>query len=56
MRYIGVDLHTNQITVCYLEEEEEFETRKYQLSEIDKFISSLKETDELAVEATCNTR
>lgn len=56
MRYIGVDLHTTQITVCYLKAEDEISIRKYQLIEIDKFVSDLKETDEIAVEATCNTR
>ncbi len=56
MRYIGVDLHTTQITVCYLKTEEEFEIRKYQLCEIDRFVSSLETTDEILVEATGNTR
>lgn len=56
MRYIGVDLHTTQITVCYLTGKDEIEIRKYQLCEMDKFVSGLKETDEIAVEATCNTR
>ena len=56
MRYIGVDLHTTQITVCYLKAEEEFEIRKYQLVEMDKFVAGLEPTDEIAVEATCNTR
>ena len=56
MRYIGVDLHTTQITVCYLKTEDEFELRKYQLCEIDRFVSSLETTDEIAVEATGNTR
>jgi len=28
MRYIGVDLHTTQITVCYLKAEEDFEIRR----------------------------
>jgi hypothetical protein len=56
MRYIGVDLHTTQITVCYLKADEEVEIRKYQLVEMDKFVSTLELTDEIAVEATCNTR
>ncbi len=56
MRYIGVDLHTTQITVCYLTGKDEIKIRKYQLCEMDKFVSGLKETDEIAVEATCNTR
>ena len=56
MRYIGVDLHTTQITVCYLKAESEFEIRKYQLIEMEKFVNTLELTDEIAVEATCNTR
>lgn len=56
MRYIGVDLHTTQITVCYLTAKDEISIRKYQLIEIEKFVSDLEKTDEIAVEATCNTR
>ncbi len=56
MRYIGVDLHTTQITVCYLTEKEEISMKKYQLIEIENFVSSLKKADEIAVEATSNTR
>ncbi len=56
MRYIGVDLHTTQITVCYLTEKDALEIRKYQLCEMEKFVADLSETDEIAVEATCNTR
>lgn len=56
MRYIGVDLHTTQITVCYLTEKEEYTIRKFQLCEIEKFVSGLSKTDEIAVEATGNTR
>lgn len=56
MRYIGVDLHTTQITVCYLTDEGEVSIGKYQLIEIEKFVSDLEQTDEIAVEATCNTR
>lgn len=56
MRYIGVDLHTTQITVCYLTAEDGISIRKYQLCEIKKFVSDLRKTDRIAVEATCNTR
>lgn len=55
-RYIGVDLHTTQITVCYLTEDEEISLGKYQVCEIEKFVSGLKPIDEIAVEATGNTR
>lgn len=56
MRYIGVDLHTTQITVCYLKRRDEFRFEKYQLEEIDQFVAELEATDEIAVEATGNTR
>jgi transposase len=56
MRYIGVDLHTTQITVCYLTEKDELSIRKYQLIEIAKFVADLEQQDAIAVEATCNTR
>lgn len=57
MRSIGVDLHTTQITVCYLkvgEQEPEFKT--YRLEQLEEFLRNLTEEDELAVEATGNTR
>jgi transposase len=56
MRYIGVDLHTTQVTVCYLTEQDEISIKKYPLVEIEKFVADLQKTDEIAVEATCNTR
>lgn len=56
MRYIGVDLHTTQITVCSLKEDETFEIKRYELGEIAKFVKQLKPVDEIAVEATGNTR
>lgn len=55
-RYIGVDLHTTQITVCYLKKKDEIEIRKYQLCEMERFVSEIKKTDKVAVEATGNTR
>ena len=36
--------------------EDEFEIKKYQLCEIDKFVGGLQATDEIAVEATRGTR
>lgn len=56
MRYIGVDLHTTQITVCYLTQQGEISVRKYQLIEMKRFVSDLSQTDQIAVEATGNTR
>ena len=56
-RYIGVDLHTNSFTVCYLEsgKEEKFKTYKLTKAALHCFKQSLRAEDELAVEATGNT-
>ena len=56
MRFIGVDLHTTQLTVCYLKTAAEYGFKQYALDQIESFLSTLEETDELAVEATGNTR
>lgn len=56
-RYIGVDLHTNSLTACYLEEDEVIRFKTYRLTPaaLRCFKQSLGEEDELAVEATGNT-
>jgi len=56
MSYIGIDLHTTQLTVCYLKTAEEYEFKKYRLEEIEQFLADLTQTDQVAVEATGNTR
>jgi transposase len=55
MRHIGVDLHTNSLTVCYLEEgqSERFET--YELMKLEDFKQGLRADDKVAVEATGNS-
>ncbi len=55
-RYIGVDLHRNRFTVCTLAENGRNYMRTWEISELEKFASQLKATDELAVEVTGNTR
>jgi len=55
MRYLGVDLHTNSFTVCYLTGNRN-RLRTYRLKDLLQFKKGLKKTDELAVEATGNTR
>ncbi len=55
MRYIGVDLHTQQMTVCYLTDEGQ-SIKSYKLSEMGNFCEQLTVEDEIAVEATGNTR
>lgn len=56
MRFIGVDLHTTTLTVCYLTSMSEFRFEKYDLAQIESFAARLEADDELAVEATGNTR
>lgn len=55
MRYIGVDLHTTQITVCYLTETGKILNRRYGLEQLSEFCADLKDSDQVAVEATGNT-
>ena len=56
MRFIGVDLHTTPITVCYLKTLDEYRFETYGLDEMERFLAGLEEADKLAVEATGNTR
>ena len=56
MSYIGVDLHTTQITVCYLKTADDYRFKQYRLDQMEDFLASLTHADELAVEATGNTR
>jgi transposase len=55
-RYIGIDLHRNCFTACILAENGRSYLRTWRLSELDKFCSKLKKSDEVAVEVTGNTR
>lgn len=56
MRFIGVDLHSNSLTACYLDPSGSEEICTFELKELVKFQASLAVTDEIAVEATGNTR
>lgn len=57
MRYVGVDLHTNSLTVCYWEagEAKSFKTYPLNGEGLERFKESLGQEDEVAVEATGNT-
>lgn len=57
MRYLGVDLHSNSFTVCYLEAEgaQSFRTFRVSAPDLDAFRETLRPADELAVEATGNS-
>lgn len=56
MRYIGVDLHQNSLTACYLNHDGTCSTATYRMADLQQFKSQLLKTDEVAVEATGNTR
>ena len=57
MSYLGVDLHSDNFTVCRLEQSGRTRVQTFTLTKADiaKFIKSLSPTDEIAVEATGNT-
>ncbi len=54
MRYLGVDLHSNNFTVCLLAEDGTYSFEKYPLKELEAFKSTLRPNDHVAVEATGN--
>lgn len=56
MRYIGIDLHSNSVTVCYLTKKGQETLATYALSGLQEFKKGLRRTDRVAVEATGNTR
>ena len=55
-RYIGIDLHTNSFTCCFLQEDgtETIRTWPLQNGGLEQFIPGLQEGDEIAIEATGN--
>ncbi|MBV9343194.1 MAG: transposase, partial [Acidobacteria bacterium] len=55
-RYVGVDLHRNQFTVCVRLEIGRMYMREWSLEALPQFVKKLRATDEVAVEATSNTR
>lgn len=56
MRYLGVDLHSNNFVVCFLSEDRNQTFQTYTFSEIELFKQSLDLEDQIAVEATSTTR
>ena len=56
MRYIGVDLHSNNFMVCVLSDNEEPTFRQYKFAELLEFKDLLQTEDRIAVEATSTTR
>lgn len=55
-RYIGVDLHRNQFTVCVRLENGRTYLREWKLEALPQFVKKLRAKDEIAVEVTGNTR
>lgn len=55
-RYVGVDLHRNQFTVCVRLENGRTYLREWRLEALSQFVKKLRATDEVAVEVTGNTR
>lgn len=55
-RFIGVDLHKNMFTVCYLDQNGKDRIQEYKITDIERFARSLQKEDEVAVEATGNSR
>ncbi len=55
-RYLGVDLHRTQITVCTRLENGRTYLRQWAMRELKLFAGQLHRDDEIAVEATGNTR
>lgn len=56
MRSVGIDLHSNQLTACYLTKAGKETHRTFALKDLADFHKSLRRSDRLAVEATGNTR
>jgi transposase len=48
MRYIAVDLHTNSLTVCFLEAGKQEHFATYGIEALDTFRAELKPDDVLA--------
>lgn len=55
-RFIGVDLHKNMFTVCYLDPEGKDRIQEFKIKYLERFARTLQPDDEVAVEATGNSR
>lgn len=56
-RYIGVDIHTNSFTCCFLQDDgkEKIQTWDLQGGGLERFLALVEEADEVAIEATGNS-
>ena len=55
-RYLGVDLHRNNFTVCTIAENGRRYVREYGIHSLNCFVSRLRPTDQVAVEVSTTTR
>ena len=55
-RYLGVDLHRNNFTVCTIAENGRRYFREYGIHSLNYFVAGLRPTDQVAVEASTTTR
>ncbi len=55
-RYLGIDLHRNCFTVCTRLENGREKLKEWKLETLDRFVKTLRSSDEVAVEVTGNTR
>jgi len=55
-RYLGVDLHRNNFTVCTIAENGRRYFREYGIHSLDYFVGRLRPTDQVAVEVSTTTR
>ena len=54
-RYLGVDLHRNNFTVCTIAENGRRYFREYGLHSLKYFVGQLRPTDQVAVEVSTTT-
>jgi len=54
--YLGVDLHKDKFTVCYLDQQDKKVIKEFRLENLDRFKKTLNPEDEIAVEAVGNSR
>lgn len=55
-RYLGVDLHRNNFTVCTIAENGRRYFREYGIHSLDYFVGRLRPSDQVAVEVSTTTR
>lgn len=55
MRYIGIDLHSNCFTCCFVEVDGRKIKREYKIAELNRFCKDLTLDDYIMIEASTNT-